>query len=44
MAVLLQAAERKESNDAELHVEVCVENLVWFLVDGGPSSRQNGIL
>ena len=37
-----KAAERKESNDAELHVEICMENLGWFLVDGVPCSRQSG--
>ena len=38
-----KAAERKESNDAELHVEICMENLSWFLVDGVPCSQQSGI-
>ena len=26
-----KAAERKEGNDAELHVEIRMENLGWFL-------------
>jgi len=37
-----EAAERKESNDAGLHVEICMEG--WLLVDGVPRSRQGGIL
>lgn len=36
-----EAAERKESSDAKLHVEICIEG--WLLVDGVPCSRQSGI-